>query len=332
MATLEAAVPKVFDLAADGTAALKSMTVIREFESRLPGYSREGLIRGSTHPSVGMEAIAVGVSQSLRPTDSIASNHRGHAHCLAKGADAGRTLAEILGRRDGYCGGKGGSMHIGVKELGILGTNGIVGAGIGLATGAALAAQQQDSGDVAVAYFGDGASNQGVLAESFNLAAIWKLPVIFVCENNHFAQSATLEEMVAQPELRRRGEAYGVPSYDVDGMDVEAVANVTAEAVERARRGLGPTFIVADTYRYLGHMADDTEIYRTREQVEAWKDRDPIAKLAARLVDHGTLTQQDVDDIAAEAEAAVDAAEAFAKASPFPDISQAFTQVSEDHR
>ena len=166
MTSLQATGPKVFDLAADGTAALKSMTAIREFESRLPGYSREGLIRGSTHPSVGMEAIAVGVSHSLRSTDSIASNHRGHAHCLAKGADAGRTLAEILGRRDGYCGGKGGSMHIGVKELGILGTNGIVGAGIGLATGAALAAQQQDSGDVAVAYFGDGASNQGVLPKA----------------------------------------------------------------------------------------------------------------------------------------------------------------------
>src|SRR5688572_19827060 len=250
MTTLQAAGPAVFDLASDGVAALEAMTAIREFESRLPGYSKDGLIRGSTHPSVGMEAIAVGVSRALRSSDSIASNHRGHAHCLAKGADPGRTLAEILGRRDGYCGGKGGSMHIGVRELGILGTNGIVGAGIGLATGAALAAQQQESGDVAVAYFGDGASNQGVLAESFNLAAIWKLPVIFVCENNHFAQSATLEEMVAQPEIRRRGEAYGVPSFDVDGMDVEAVANAAAEAVARARAGAGPTFLVADTYRY----------------------------------------------------------------------------------
>ncbi|MDQ0864534.1 thiamine pyrophosphate-dependent dehydrogenase E1 component subunit alpha [Arthrobacter globiformis] len=332
MNTLEAIEHGVFDLATDGVEALKAMTAIREFESRLPGYSKEGLIRGSTHPSVGMEAIAVGVSRSLRAADSIASNHRGHAHCLAKGADPGRTLAEILGRRDGYCGGKGGSMHIGVKELGILGTNGIVGAGIGLATGAALAAQQQESGAVAVAYFGDGASNQGVLAESFNLAAIWKLPVIFVCENNHFAQSATLEEMVAQPEIRRRGEAYGVPSFDVDGMDVEAVANAASEAAVRARSGEGPTFLVADTYRYLGHMADDTEIYRTREQVEAWKGRDPIAKLAARLLERAVLTQQDIDAIAQEAIAEVDAAEAFAKASPFPETAEAFTQVSEDNR
>jgi pyruvate dehydrogenase E1 component alpha subunit len=331
MTTLQTAGPAVFDLTSDGVAALEAMTAIREFESRLPGYSKDGLIRGSTHPSVGMEAIAVGVSRALRPSDSIASNHRGHAHCLAKGADPGRTLAEILGRRDGYCGGKGGSMHIGVKELGILGTNGIVGAGIGLATGAALAAQQQESGDVAIAYFGDGASNQGVLAESFNLAAIWKLPVIFVCENNHFAQSATLEEMVAQPEIRRRGEAYGVPSFDVDGMDVEAVANAAAEAVARARNGEGPTFLVADTYRYLGHMADDTEIYRTREQVEAWKDRDPIAKLAARLLEHSVLTQQVIDAVAEKAAAGVDAAEAFAKASPFPETAEAFTQVSEDN-
>lgn len=332
MTTLHSAEPKLFDLDIAGVEALRAMTAIRAFEARLPGYSKEGLIRGSTHPSVGMEAIAVGVSHSLRATDSIASNHRGHAHCLAKGADPGRTLAEILGRRDGYCGGKGGSMHIGVKELGILGTNGIVGAGIGLATGAALAAQQQQSGDVAVAYFGDGASNQGVLAESFNLAAIWELPVIFVCENNHYAQSATLEEMVAQPVLRHRGEAYGVPSFDVDGMDVEAVANVAAEAVARARRGDGPTFIVADTYRYLGHMADDTEIYRTREQVETWKGRDPIARLAATLLERGTMTPQDVEAIVAESDAGVDAAETFAKASPFPEISEAFTQVSEDHR
>ncbi|MDR6989196.1 pyruvate dehydrogenase E1 component alpha subunit [Paenarthrobacter nitroguajacolicus] len=321
-----------FNLTTDGPAALEMMSRIREFESRLPGYSEQGLIRGSTHPSVGMEAVAVGVSRALRDSDSVASNHRGHAHCLAKGADAGKTLAEILGRRDGYCGGKGGSMHIGVKELGILGTNGIVGAGIGLATGAALAAQSQGTDNVAVAYFGDGATNQGVLAEAFNLAAIWNLPVVFVCENNHFAQSATLEEMVAQPELRRRGEAYGLPSVDVDGMDVEAVSNVTTEAVLRARAGQGPTFIVADTYRYLGHMAGDTEIYRTAEQVEQWKRRDPIAKLANRLLESGVLDEAELQSIADSAVAAIDAAEAFAKASPFPDVASAFTQVSEDIR
>jgi len=331
MTTLISTAPALFELEVDGIAALALMTTIREFESRLPNYAKEGLIRGSTHPSVGMEAIAVGVSWALRNTDSIASNHRGHAHCLAKGADLGRTLAEILGRSDGYCQGKGGSMHIGVKDLGILGTNGIVGAGIGLATGAALAAQAQGRKDVAVAYFGDGASNQGVLAESFNLAAIWNLPVIFLCENNHFAQSATLEEMVAQPDVRQRGLAYGVHSIDVDGMDVVAVANAAIKAVDRARSGAGPTFIVADTYRYLGHMADDTEIYRTREQVDAAKGRDPIAKLAAALLEQRVVTQTDLDSVSSDAVAAVDSAEAFAKASPYPPISEAFTQVSEDH-
>jgi acetoin:2,6-dichlorophenolindophenol oxidoreductase subunit alpha len=331
--TIEMTTPvAAFDLAADGPAALELMSLIREFESRLPDYADAGLIRGSTHPSVGMEAVAVGVSRALRDSDSIASNHRGHAHCLAKGSEPGRTLAEILGRADGYCGGKGGSMHIGVKELGILGTNGIVGAGIGLATGAALAAQAQGTDDVAVAYFGDGASNQGVLAEALNLAAIWKLPVVFVCENNHFAQSATLEEMVAQPDLRRRGEAYGVPSVEVDGMDVEAVSNAAAEAVQRARSEQGPTFIVADTYRYLGHMAGDTEIYRTVDQVEQWKTRDPIAQLTRKLLESNVLDQIQVQGITAAAVSAVDRAEAFAKASPYPAVSNAFTEVSEDNR
>ncbi|MCW2131236.1 thiamine pyrophosphate-dependent dehydrogenase E1 component subunit alpha [Arthrobacter sp. VKM Ac-2550] len=330
--TIETDVFNKFDLGTDGPSALELMSTIREFESRLPGYSEAGLIRGSTHPSVGMEAVAVGVSRALRDSDSVASNHRGHAHCLAKGADPGRTLAEILGRRDGYCGGKGGSMHIGVKELGILGTNGIVGAGIGLATGAALAAQAQGADNVAVAYFGDGATNQGVLSEAFNLAAIWNLPVVFVCENNHFAQSATLEEMVAQPDLHRRGEAYGLPSVDVDGMDVEAVSNAAAEAVHRARSGLGPTFIVADTYRYLGHMAGDTEIYRTVDQVEQWKGRDPINRLAEKLLTSNVLDQAQLDAIAATAVSAVDGAESFAKSSPYPDVSSAFTQVSEDIR
>jgi len=320
---------EAFDLTTDGPPALALANTIREFESRLPGYSKEGLIRGSTHPSVGMEAIAVGVSRVLRTTDNIASNHRGHAHCIAKGANLGRMLAEILGRRDGYCSGKGGSMHIGVKELGILGTNGIVGAGIGLATGAALGAQMRQTGDVAIAYFGDGASNQGVLAESFNLASIWHLPVVYICENNHFAQSATLEKMVAQQELRLRGEAYGVPSVDVDGMDVEAVSNAALVAVDRARAGDGPTFIVADTYRFLGHMAEDTEIYRTPEQVNRWRDRDPIVQLTHRLLEQHVLTKENVDDIKAAAVAAVDAAEVFAKASPYPEIATAFTQVEE---
>lgn len=316
-----------FDPAGHGIAGLKMMAMIRAFESRMPVLSEEGLIRGSTHPSVGMEAIATGVSLALGPQDSVASNHRGHAHCLARGSDPGRTMAEILGRSDGYGRGKGGSMHIGVAELGILGTNGIVGAGIGLATGAALAAQMQGSDAVAVAYFGDGASNQGVLSEAFNLAAIWKLPLLFVCENNHYAQSASIERMVGQQDLKRRGDAYGVPSVDVDGMSLRDTFEAASAAVERARRGDGPTFIIADTYRYLGHMAGDTEIYRQRDEVEQWHAKDPIGRLVRELTEAGVLADGDWDSVQAEATQTVAAAEEFARQSPFPEAAEAFHHV-----
>lgn len=319
-----------YDAQKHGMAGLRLMASIREFESKMPELSSEGLIRGSTHPSVGMEAIAVGVSLALGEEDSIASNHRGHAHCLARGSDPGRTMAEILGRKDGYGQGKGGSMHIGVKELGILGTNGIVGAGIGLATGAALAAKMQNTGAVSVAYFGDGASNQGVLAEALNLAAIWKLPVLFICENNHYAQSASIEQMVAQPDLTQRGIAYGVPSVNVDGMDLEEVYRAAAEAVVRGRNGNGPTLIVADTYRYLGHMAGDTEIYRKPDEVQQWRDRDPIARLVATLTEAGALTQEGWLAMQAEVSSEMDAAEQFARNSAFPDATAATTDVYQE--
>lgn len=310
-----------------GLAGLKLMAKIRDFERRMPLLSEEGLIRGSTHPSLGMEAVAVGVSLALTDEDAIASTHRGHAHTLAKGADFGRTMAEILGRADGYCGGKGGSMHIGVKELGVLGTNGIVGAGIGIATGAALASKQKGDGTVAVSYFGDGASNQGVLAEAFNLAAIWKLPVIFVLENNHYAQSASIDDMVAQPDLSKRGEAYGVPSFNGDGMNLQEVYELASAAVDRARAGDGPTLLVLDTYRYLGHMAGDTEIYRSKEEVEAAKANDPIDKLLAELIEQGVITQAEWETTSTQLFEEVEAAEQFARNSPFPDVSEAFTDV-----
>ncbi len=315
-----------------GIQALRLMTLIREFEQRLPAYANEGLIRGSTHPSVGMEAVAVGVSMCLRPDDSIVSNHRGHAHCLARGADPKRMLAEIMGRVDGYCGGKGGSMHIAVRELGILGTNGVVGAGIGLATGAALAAQVAGSPSVAIAYFGDGATNQGVFAECLNLAAIWKLPVVFVCENNQFAQSARLSDMAAEPQLRLRGVGYGVHSVDVDGMDVLAVFAEASAAVDRARSGCGPTLLIADTYRYLGHMAGDTEIYRAPSEIQDWEGRDPVRLLQVQLGAAGLATDEELETLAAQARSAVDEAERFARASSPPPIESAFWNVEAGDR
>jgi pyruvate dehydrogenase E1 component alpha subunit len=274
-----------------------------------------------------MEAVAVGVSLALGPDDAIASNHRGHAHCLARGADPGRTLAEILGRQNGYCQGKGGSMHIAVPELGILGTNGVVGGGIGIATGAALAAVMRGGHEVIVTYFGDGASNQGVLAESMNLAAVWRLPVIFVCENNQYAQSTRYVDVTAQPVIRRRGEAYGVTSIDVDGMDILAVYQAASQAVARARAGRGPTLIVADTYRFLGHMAGDTEMYRDAAEVAEWRKRDPIAGLARRLREAGLMDASGLEAAESEAREKVDAAEAFATASPAPALSVAFADV-----
>lgn len=316
-----------FSNSEQGLTGLRLMAKIREFEDRMPVLSEEGLIRGSTHPSVGMEAVAVGVSLALEDRDAISSNHRGHAHTLAKGADFARTMAEILGRADGYCGGKGGSMHIGVKEVGVLGTNGIVGAGIGLATGSALASKMSGDGSVAVAYFGDGAANQGVLAEAFNLAAIWKLPVVFVCENNRYAQSAAFDEMTAQTDLTRRGEAYGVPSVQVDGMDLQSVNEAAQAAVDRARNGEGPSFITADTYRYLGHMAGDTEIYRDAKEVQEWRDRDPIALLASRLLKDGTLTESALEAMQEEVQNEIKQAEQFARKSPYPDTATAFADV-----
>jgi acetoin:2,6-dichlorophenolindophenol oxidoreductase subunit alpha len=306
---------------------LRAMGVIREFESRLAGYATEGLIQGSTHPSVGMEAVAVGVCGALRRDDVIASTHRGHGHCLAKGAAPDRLLAEILGRRTGYSLGKGGSMHAASAELGILGTNGIVGASIGIATGAALAFTLRREDRVAVAFFGDGATNQGLFHEALNLAAIWSLPCVFVCENNHFAQSAAIEEMVAVDRLSRRADAYGMPGVDVDGMDVRAVAGAAADAVARAREGGGPTLLVADTWRFLGHMVGDTEIYRTAEQSDPWRAKDPIVRLAGELVGAGAATREQVDDTLAAARAEVDSAEATARAAAAPDRSAAFDDV-----
>jgi TPP-dependent pyruvate/acetoin dehydrogenase alpha subunit len=303
------------------------MILIREFEQRLSRYAEEKLIRGSTHPSVGMEAVAVGASLALQSQDCIFSNHRGHAHCLARGADMGRLLAEIFGRSDGYCSGKGGSMHIAVPKMGIMGTNGIVGAGIGLATGAALAASLRGSDEVAVAYFGDGASNQGIFVESMNLAALWRLPVVYVCENNHYAQSSPVEKMLAQPKISQRGKACGVTSQDVDGMDVREVYIIVGQAVKRARSGYGPSLVVADTYRYLGHMAGDTQMYRQAAEVEAWRSKDPIELEADRLKKAGLLDTDRQNQIFNEAIQTVDAAERFARNSPTPAMNLALVDV-----
>lgn len=310
-----------------GHKSLRTMMLIRELEKRLEDYAKRGLIRGTTHPSVGMEAVAVGVSLHLTPADKITSTHRGHGHCLAKGAQPYPLIAELFGRSTGYSKGKGGSMHVAARDLGILGTNGVVGASIGLATGAALAARLRRSQDIAVAFFGDGAINQGIFHEALNLAAIWKLPCVYVCENNHYAQSSAVEEMSGIRDLSARAQAYGIPGLSVDGMDVYRVWETSHTAISRARRGEGPTLIVADTYRFLGHHVGDTEIYRTAQERDSWKTRDPILRLERELLAGGFLTGESLGDLRLDVARVIDEAEAAAVADPTPPTEAAYADV-----
>jgi pyruvate dehydrogenase E1 component alpha subunit len=299
---------------------LRTMHMIRQFDLRALDLYREGAMRGSTHPYIGMEAVAVGACAALRPADRITSTHRGHGHCLAKGGDPRLMMAELLGKATGYCKGKGGSMHIADVEAGILGANGIVGGGIGLATGAALAAQLAGRDDVTLCFFGDGALNQGVLHESANLAAIWKLPVVYICENNQYAMSARADRFTSVPDPEVRAKAYGFPGVSCDGMDVMAVYRTVADAVARARAGEGPSLVVCVTYRYFGHHVGDPLNYRDKAEVDAWKTKDPIDRFQRDLIAHRVLTSDEADRLAAAVTQEIEAAVAFAKASPEPEV------------
>src|SRR5581483_2566683 len=248
--------------------ALRLMLTIRHFDEQAMALYRAGEVRGTTHPYIGMEAVGVGVMMALQPTDWVTSTHRGHGHTIAKGGDVKKMMAELLGRATGYCGGKGGSMHIADLDRHMLGANGIVGGGMGLATGAALTSKLQGSGSVAVCFFGDGALNQGILHEATNLAAIWQLPVVYVCENNQYAMSARADWTVAGGQPSARAAGYGIPGIDVDGMDFLAVNQAAHQLVERARAGQGPSYLVCLTYRYHGHHAGDPLNYRDHAEVE----------------------------------------------------------------
>ncbi|MHB8731574.1 MAG: thiamine pyrophosphate-dependent dehydrogenase E1 component subunit alpha [bacterium] len=300
---------------------LRMMLRIRQFEQRAIELYREGVMRGTTHPYIGMEAVAVGACAALRPADRITSTHRGHGHCLAKGGDPRLMMAELLGRAAGYCKGKGGSMHIADVEAGILGANGIVGGGMGLATGAALATKVAGRDEVAVCFFGDGALNQGIFHEAANMAAIWGLPVVYVCENNQYAMSARADRFTSVPDPAVRAGSYGFPGLSCDGMDALAVYKTVGGAVARARAGGGPSLVVCVTYRYLGHHVGDPLNYRDKAEVEAWRTKDPIERLRGVLVERRVLTAADADGLRAEVEREIDDAVAFAKASPEPDPS-----------
>ena len=294
---------------------LRRMMLIRAFESRVNDLFAAGELKGTSHLAVGMEATAVGVATTLTPDDYVASNHRGHGHFLAKGADARRIMAELFGKETGYSQGRGGTQHMADFSLGFLGMNGITAGMLAIATGAAFSARYRASGQVALAFFGDGASNQGTFHESLNLAAIWKLPVIYFCENNLYAMSSPACRMVSVENIADRAASYGMPGVIVDGTDVEAVAEAVDEAVQRARAGEGPSLIEGKVYRFLGHSRGDLCLYRTREEEAEWAQRDPICNYAAVLRTRGELDDALHMRLHDSVSAEVDEAEAFARQS-----------------
>jgi len=316
--------------ASEAKQAYRLMRRIRRFENRVRELVDKNEIPGVCHEYIGQEAVAVGVCAALGERDVITSTHRGHGHLIAKGGKVDRMLAELFGRRTGYNRGKGGSMHIADLSLGIYGANGIVGAGLPIAAGAAWESRAHDKGTVAVGFFGDGGANQGVVHETLNLAAIWKLPMLFVCENNQYAISASIKDMSSIQEISRRAEGYGMPGETVDGMDVEVVHDAAGRLIERARRGEGPALLECKTYRFVGHFTAETALgikYRTDEEIETWRRRDPIATWRERLAERGVLSAAAADAMDQEIERELDAAIEHARASPWPEMDEALEHM-----
>ena len=301
---------------------------IRLFEEQAEYQSSQGKVMGALHTYIGEEGVAVPICSHLQDTDYITSTHRGHGHCIAKGADISRMMAELFGRSTGYCKGKGGSMHIADFKVGMLGANGIVAGGFGLATGAGLAAQLRGSGQVAVCFFGDGAANRGPFHENINIGAVWKLPVVYVCENNQFAQWTPQKDVTLVTDIANMSPAYGIPGVQVDGMDPLAVYEAAGEAIDRARRGEGPTLLECKTYRFHGHNFGDPQQYRTREEIAEWADnRDPIKHLAAHMRDAGILDDEQDADIQKTVQDEITAAVRFAESSPYPTPDELYKDV-----
>ncbi|MGO9769284.1 MAG: thiamine pyrophosphate-dependent dehydrogenase E1 component subunit alpha [Roseiarcus sp.] len=298
--------------------ALHKMILIRRFEESAEDEYMRGMSYGTMHLSIGEEASAVGMCAPLSDTDLITSTHRGHGHCIAKGGDVNRMFAEFLGKETGYCHGRGGSMHIADPSKGNLGANGVVGGGIPIAVGAALAVKRRRTGAVVVCFFGDGANNEGVFHESLNMASLWKLPVIFACENNLYGMSTSVKRSTAVKDVAQRAAAYAMPGVIVDGNRFADVAEASFEAVERARGGDGPTLIECKTYRIRGHSRSDRNLYRTKEEIESWRKRDPIELLEAELEALGLASREQIEAIRAQVEVEIKRGVAFAEASPVP--------------
>jgi TPP-dependent pyruvate/acetoin dehydrogenase alpha subunit len=301
----------------------RKMLLIRRFEEAIFDLYRDGKMPGLAHLYAGEEAVAVGACAALNPDDYITSTHRGHGHILAKGGHPERMMAEVCGRIDGYCRGKGGEMHIADFSLGILGANGIVGGGLGIATGAAFTAKVRKTGQVSVGFFGEGGINQGIFYEELNMAAAWKLPVIYVCENNQYGEYTPWRKVTAGEDITERARAMGAAGVRVDGNDVLAVYQATKEAAERARRGEGPSLIECLTYRYTGHhVGEPGKGYRSDEEIEEWHRRDPIPRFEKYMLEKGIASGTDIEEIQENVAQEIAGAVDFALKAPYPDLSE----------
>jgi len=305
----------------------KKLLQIRHFEEKVFELYGQNMVPGTIHLYTGQEAVAVGVCSALKQGDYITSTHRGHGHCIAKGADMKRVMAEILGRKTGYCKGKGGSMHIADFSIGMLGATAVVGAGLPIATGAALSVKLRKTDQVVACFFGDGASNQGTFHESLNMAAIWRLPVLFVCENNLYAMGTRQTRVMLIENIAERAAAYGMPGITVDGNDVLAVYQAAKEAVERARKGEGPTLLECKTYRHRGHSRMDPAKYRPKEEVEEWLKKDAIKRFRSKLMEMNVLSENEADEIERTIVSDVEKAVKFALESPYPAPEEALEDV-----
>ena len=309
----------------------RKMEEIRRMDLKIAQLVKKGKVPGMTHFSVGEEAANVGAMLALNDDDLLTSNHRGHGQAIAKGIDLNGMMAEILGKYTGTCKGKGGSMHIADLDAGNLGANGIVGGGMGIAVGAALTQQMHKTGKIVVCFFGDGATNEGVFHEAVNMASIWNLPVIFYCINNGYGISADINKMTNVKHIHERSAAYGIPGMFIpDGNNVIDVYEGFQKAVEHVRSGKGPVLIESVTYRWLGHSSSDPGKYRTREEVEEWKKKDPIENLRKYLLENEIASAEELDQIQEEVKEAVEASVKFAEASPFPPLESAFEDIYAD--
>ncbi|ADQ13653.1 thiamine pyrophosphate-dependent dehydrogenase E1 component subunit alpha [Halanaerobium hydrogeniformans] len=305
----------------------EKMYKIRLFEDNAVKLFNQGLVRGPMHVYTGEEAVAVGACSNLNDDDLITSTHRGHGHCIAKGGRVDKMAAELLAKGTGYCKGKGGSMHIADPDIGILGANGIVGAGLPIATGSALSSKMRGTDQVTICFFGDGATNEGAFHEALNMAAIWDLPVVFVCENNLYGLTGPADEMVSVKDVASRAASYDIPGVVVDGNDVLDVYETVGEAIKRAKNGGGPSLIEAKTYRIKGHFVGDPQVYRDDEEVEKWKKRCPIKKHRNYLIETVGVASEELAEIEAKVKKEIKEAVKFAKESPDPEIEVVFEDV-----